>query len=70
MAFDKDYYDREYNKLYIKRKFIPFNITNRDDAEMLEHLATVGNVTQYIKRLIREDMNRKRGQNGSQTGRH
>lgn len=68
MAFDKKYYDTEYNKLYIKRKFIPFNITVREDQEMLAHLDTVKNVTQYIKDLIREDMKRKRSQNGSQAG--
>ena len=68
MAFDKKYYDTEYNKLYIKRKFIPFNITIREDQEMLDYLASVGNVTQYIKDLIREDMKRKRSQNGSQAG--
>lgn len=59
MAFDKKYYDTEYNKLYIKRKFIPFNITVREDQEMLAHLDTVKNVTQYIKDLIRADMMNK-----------
>ena len=56
MPFDKVQYDTKYNRENVTRKFIPFNKNNPDDAEMLEHLATVGNVTQYIKRLIREDM--------------
>ena len=60
MAFDKAHYDKEYNKLYIKRKFIPFNITNRDDAELLKWLDCKGNVTQYVKDLIRADMKAKR----------
>lgn len=68
MPFDKKYYDQEYNKLYIKRKFIPFNVTIRDDCEPLDYLDTVENVTQYVKGLIRDDMKRKRSQNGSQAG--
>lgn len=55
MAFDKSKYDQEYNKLHIRRKFIPFNDTNPDDCVMLEWLATKPNVTQYIKDLIMQD---------------
>lgn len=58
MAYDKGQYDQQYNREHITRKFIPFNDKNPDDVEMLKWLATVGNVTQYIKRLIREDMER------------
>ena len=58
MAFDKSQYDQEYNKAHITRKFIPFNDTVQDDAIMLEWLASRGNVTQYIKGLIRDDMAR------------
>ena len=58
MPFDKSYYDKEYNKLYIKRKFIPFNVTNHDDLDMLAWLEKQDNVTQYIKQLIRADMER------------
>ena len=58
MPFDKNKYDQEYNKAHIRRKFIPFNDTNPDDCLMLEWLATKGNVTQYIKSLIMEDMER------------
>ena len=54
MAFDKSRYDQEYNKQHITRKFIPFNDTVQDDAILLEWLAARGNVTQYVKRLIRQ----------------
>lgn len=59
MPFDKNRYDQEYAKAHIKRKFIPFNDTNQEDAELLSWLAQQDNVTQYIKGLIRDDMNRK-----------
>jgi hypothetical protein len=58
MPFDKSRYDQEYNREHIKRKFIPFNDLNPEDVKLLAWLETVGNVTQYIKNLIREDMNR------------
>lgn len=59
MPFDKNKYDQEYNKAHIRRKFIPFNDTKAEDAELLEWLAQQGNVTQYIKGLIRDDMENK-----------
>lgn len=59
MPFNKSAYDMEYAKAHIKRKHIPFNETNQDDAEMLEWLSKQDNVTQYIKGLIRADMERK-----------
>ena len=58
MAFNKGEYDKQYNKDHIKRKFIPFNDNVPEDQEILEWLATKPNVTQYVKQLIREDMNR------------
>jgi hypothetical protein len=58
MAFDKNRYDQEYNKAHIKRKFIPFNDNVPEDQELLSWLATKPNVTQYVKELIREDMER------------
>ena len=58
MAFDKNRYDQEYNKAHIKRKFIPFNDTVPEDMELLKWLDLKRNVTQYIKQLIREDMQR------------
>jgi len=56
MPFDKSTYDKEYAKEHIKRKHIPFNTSNPDDLEILEWLASKGNISQYVKRLIREDM--------------
>ena len=58
MAFDKGKYDQEYNRAHIRRKFIPFNDTVPEDAELLAWLSTKANVTQYVKQLIREDMAR------------
>ena len=37
-----------------------------EDAELLEWLATKGNVTAYVKRLIRDDMAKIRSQKRSQ----
>lgn len=59
MAFDKSEYDKQYAKDHIKRKFIPFNDTVPDDVELLAWLATKGNMTAYIKGLIRADMENK-----------
>ena len=56
MAFDKTQYDIDYAKAHVKRKFIPFNDQNPEDAELLSWLSGIENVTQYIKRLIRDDM--------------
>jgi hypothetical protein len=56
MAFNKNKYDQEYNKAHITRKFIPFNDQNPDDKELLSWLSGIENVTQYIKGLIRADM--------------
>ena len=56
MPFDKAQYDKNYAKTHITRKFVPFNDLVPEDVAILEHLATVGNVTAYVKRLIREDM--------------
>lgn len=58
MPFDKNKYDQEYNKAHIRRKFIPFNNTVPEDVELLAWLSEQDNVTQYIKGLIREDMER------------
>ena len=68
MPYNKAQYDKEYAKKHITRKFIPFNNTVSEDAELLAWLATKDNVTQYVKELIRDDMTRIRSQNGSQTG--
>ena len=59
MAFDKGKYDMNYAKAHITRKHIPFNDTVPEDVETLAWLNSQGNVTQYVKRLIREDMGRR-----------
>ena len=59
MAFDKSKYDQEYNKDHIRRVFVAFNDANHEDQELLSWIDQQGNKTQYIKRLIRDDMTRK-----------
>ena len=49
-------YDMEYARKNIRRKEIPFNLTQPEDEELFRHLEIQGNVTQYIKDLIRKDM--------------
>lgn len=51
-------YDMEYARKNIRRKEIPFNLTQPEDEELFRHLERQGNFTQYIKDLIRKDMNR------------
>ena len=58
MPTKKAEYDVKYNRENVTRKFIPFNRNSPEDVLMLEHLAKFGNVTRYVKRLIREDMRR------------
>ena len=56
MAFDKGKYDMNYAKAHITRKHIPFNDTVPEDVELLAWLSKQENVTQYIKQLIRADI--------------
>ena len=56
MAFDKGKYDMDYAKAHITRKHIPFNDTVPEDVELLAWLSKQENVTQYIKQLIRADI--------------
>ena len=56
MAFNKKEYDISYSKEHIKRKFVPFNDQNPEDAELLAWLEHQPNVTKYIKALIRDDL--------------
>lgn len=51
-------YDMEYARKNIRRKEIPFNLTQPEDEELFRYLESQENVTQYIKDLIRKDMNR------------
>ena len=61
MPFDKKTYDIEYAKKHIERKFLAFNMNDPDDLTLLYWLDGIGkgNVNEYIKGLIRDDMNRK-----------
>ena len=53
---NKKVYDAEYHKKNIKGVYIPFNMNNPEDAELLKWAKCYPNVTQYIKSLIRRDM--------------
>lgn len=44
----------KYNRSNVKQ--VKMNLNRRTDADIIEHLATVGNVQGYIKNLIRKDM--------------
>ena len=54
----KSAYDQEYIRKNIKRKLITFNVNKAEDREMLGWLNEIDNVVGYVKRLIREDMER------------
>lgn len=45
----------KYDKVNTKSVFLKLNV--KTDADILEHLETVGNKQGYIKELIRKDMN-------------
>ena len=51
-------YDQEYARKNIRRKELPFNMTQPEDEELFLYLESKDNFTQYIKNLIREDMKR------------
>lgn len=59
-GFDNKVYQNEYHK-GMKNKLISFNPTNPDDMLLWDHLMAKGkgNVTQYIKDLIRKDMKKE-----------
>jgi hypothetical protein len=56
----KAQYDMAYARKNIRRKEIPFNLTQPEDEELFRHLESQENITHYIKNLIREDMERCR----------
>ena len=56
MPFDKKAYDQDYNQKNVFVKRLPFNRNNPDDVELLAFLEAHGNTTQYLKKLIRRDM--------------
>lgn len=49
-------YDKQYMKENVVRKLLAFNMVNDRDRELLEHLNSKRNITEYIKKLIEEDM--------------
>lgn len=61
MAFDNKAYQNEYHKS-MKNKLISFNPNSPEDMEIWEFLMSKGkgNVSPYIKKLIRDDMNKGR----------
>ena len=52
-------YDKQYMKEHVVRKLLAFNITNDRDRELLEHINSQTNATEYIKNLIMEDMKKE-----------
>ncbi len=44
----------------MKNKPVSFNIENTAERQLLEHANTKDNFSRYIKKLMREDMNRQR----------
>lgn len=61
MAWDKKSYDAEYYKKNIFCKRLPFNRSIPEDMELLDFLERQQpNATQYLKQLIRKDMERQR----------
>ena len=64
MAFDKSKYDQAYNKANMITKRVPFNRQIPEDVKILEYAEHQDeNFTQYIKALIRQDMNRNHDEN-------
>ena len=57
-TFDNKAYQNEYHKA-MKTKLLSFNPASTEDMEIWEYLQTKGNVTGYIKQLVREDMKRQ-----------
>lgn len=62
MTFDKSKYDQEYHKANYITKRIPFNKQIPEDLKLLTFAESQPeNFTQYIKRLIRQDMEKPKG---------
>lgn len=55
---NKKEYDKNYAKTYFKGKYIAFNVKDPSDIALLEWVQAQPNGNQYIKQLIREDMQR------------
>lgn len=55
-------YDREYAKNFFKVKTVTFNTLYPEDIELFDWIKSQSeNATKYVKRLIREDMERQTG---------
>lgn len=54
----KSAYDQRYMKENIIRKLLAFNRQNDRDRELLDHLNSQPNATEYIKSLIEKDMSK------------
>lgn len=51
-------YDNEYLKKFVLKRTIGFNRQDAEDMKMYNFLRGLKNATQYIKDLIRKDMQR------------
>lgn len=51
----------EYQKRYVKDHYTNFTIVMKkgEDRELIEHLKTKENKSEYMKELVRRDMNEK-----------
>lgn len=67
MAFNKKEYDVRYYQENVTRKFIPFNRNVPEDCLLLDWLNQQGNVTKYIKDLIRADIKKRKAQQNLRT---
>lgn len=68
MTFDKKKYDQEFTKKNYDR--IPLNVKKGDKAKIAEHAKQKGfdSITEYIKELIRRDMNEENGKSKVNVG--
>ena len=53
---NKKEYDKKYARTFFKSKCIAFNVKDPNDIALLEWVQKQENGNQYIKQLIREDM--------------
>lgn len=62
MPFNKAEYDQQYRRDHIITKLLPFNKDKPEDLELLRYAESKGKrkFTEYIKNLIREDMDKEK----------
>ena len=51
-------YDKKYMKDNVVRKLLAFNLTNEQDMAIIARINSQPNATEYIKRLVLEDMHK------------